>query len=320
MYEFGPEDNVRCWSANGFFWSGNFAMSLGSTLAAGGALVLQPTFAADEALELMAAERVNFPFAWPHQWAQLEGAPNWSRVDLCSMRFVDFKTPVARHPTVSTRWSEPGHAYGNTETFTITTCFPANTPPEVHADSSGVPLPGVTVKIVDPLTGAVVARGERGEICVKGPTLMLGYLGTPLDETLDADGFLRTGDGGYLDDEGRLFWEGRLTDIIKTGGANVSPLEVDEALVQLARASRWRRPSAYRTRPWARSSSPASSRMTVRSWTPSDIRPSFRERLASYKVPRHVLFFRDDEIALTGSAKIKAGDLRQLAVKRLLSR
>ena len=73
-------------------------------------------------------------------------------------------------------------------------------------------------------------RGERGEICVKGPTLMLGYVGTPLDETLDAEGFFHTGDGGYLDDAGRLFWEGRLTDIIKTGGANVSPLEVDEAL------------------------------------------------------------------------------------------
>ena len=64
---------------------------------------------------------------------------------------------------------------------------------------------------------------------------MLGYIGTPLDETLDAEGFFRTGDGGYLDDAGRLFWEGRLTDIIKTGGANVSPLEVDEALVDAFR-------------------------------------------------------------------------------------
>ena len=94
-------------------------------------------------------------------------------------------------------------------------------------------LPGVTLKIVDPLTRQwSIPRGESGEICVKGPTLMLGYIGTPLDETLDAEGFFRTGDGGYLDDAGRLFWEGRLTDIIKTGGANVSPLEVDEALAK----------------------------------------------------------------------------------------
>ena len=101
---FGPDDNIRCWSANGFFWSGNFVMSLGATLAAGGCLVLQPTFAAAEALELMDAERVNYPFAWPHQWAQIEAAPNWLTVDLSSMRFADVKTPIARHPTVTAEW------------------------------------------------------------------------------------------------------------------------------------------------------------------------------------------------------------------------
>jgi fatty-acyl-CoA synthase len=316
MFGFGPDDNVRCWAANGFFWSGNFAQALGSTLAAGGCLVLQPTFDAAEALDLMQSERVNFPCAWPHQWAQLEAAPNWSSVDLSAMRFVDFGTPIARHPTVSTRWFEPGHAYGNTETFTITACFPANTPEEVHAGSSGEPLPGVTVKIVDPLTGTLVARGERGEICVKGPTLMLGYVGTPLTDTLDADGYFHTGDGGYLDDTGRLFWEGRLTDIIKTGGANVSPLEVDEALV------------AYPGVKVARTVGvphDTLGEVVVACIVPHDgagldadeIRTFLRELLASYKVPRHVLFFEEDDIALTGSAKIKSSDLRQLAAGRL---
>ena len=316
MYGFGPEDHVRCWSANGFFWSGNFGMSIGATFAAGGAAVLQPTFAAAEALDLMAAERVNFPFAWPHQWAQLVDAPNWNQVDLSSMRFVDFKTPVARHPTVSTKWFEPGHAYGNTETFTITTCFPANTPPEVHGDSSGEALPGVTVKIVDPLTGAVVARGERGEICVKGPTLMLGYIGIPLDETLDAEGFFRTGDGGYLDDVGRLFWEGRLTDIIKTGGANVSPREVDEALVKH---------TGVKVAQTVGVPHATLGEVVVSCVVPHDgaaleaeeIRTFLRERLASYKVPRHVLFVSTDEIATTGNTKIKSSELRQLAAKRL---
>ncbi|NED59550.1 long-chain fatty acid--CoA ligase, partial [Streptomyces sp. SID10244] len=183
------------------------------------------------ALELMESEKVNFPLAWPHQWAALEAAPNWESVDLSSLRFVDRNTALARHATVSTDYTEPGHAYGNTETFTITTCFAANTPDDVIGGSSGEPLPGNTVKIVDALHGDTVPVGERGEICVKGPTLMLGYLGTPLAETLDDEGFFHTGDGGYLDDSGRLFWEGRLTDIIKTGGANVSPLEVDEVLV-----------------------------------------------------------------------------------------
>ncbi|MBO2447755.1 acyl--CoA ligase [Actinomadura barringtoniae] len=316
MYGVGPDDHVRCWTANGYFWSGNFGMAIGTTLAAGGSLVLQSTFLAAEALDLMEAERVNLPIAWPHQWAQLEAAPNWDEVDLGAMRFVDRETPLARHPTVTARWSEPGHAYGTTETFTITTCFPADTPPEVIAGSSGAALPGVTVKVVDPLTGAVVPRGERGEICVKGPTLMLGYLGVPLDETLDAEGFYRTGDGGSLDDEDRLFWTGRLTDIIKTGGANVSPREVDAALAGHP---------AVKVAHTVGVPHETLGEMVVACVVPRDgattdaeeLRGYLRERLASYKVPRRVLFFREDEITLTGSSKIKSSDLRSLASGRL---
>ena len=316
MYGFSPGDYVRGWTANGFFWSGNFTMVLGSTLASGGALVLQSTFDAAEALELMQAERVNFPFAWPHQWAQLEAAPNWGRVNLSSVRYADFKTPIAHHPTVSGEWYEPGHAYGNTETFTITTGYPANTPPEVHADSFGVALPGVTLKITDPLTGGLVPRGEAGEISVKGPTLMLGYIGTPLDETLDAEGFFPTGDGGYLDGDGRLYWQGRLTDIIKTGGANVSPREVDEALIAH---------SGVKVAQTVGVPHQALGEVVVACVVPHDdaildaeqLVSFLRQRLASYKVPRHVLFFCEDEVALTGNAKIKAGELRELAAKRL---
>jgi fatty-acyl-CoA synthase len=318
MCGFGPDDKLRCWSANGFFWSGNFVMSLGATLAAGGCLVLQSTFDAAEALELMAAERVNYPFAWPHQWAQVEAAPNWLAVDLSSMRFADVKTPIARHPTVSAEWCLPDHAYGNTETFTISTIFESGTPPEMHAESWGVPLPGVTIKIVNPVTGEVIPRGVSGEICVKGPTLMLGYVGTPLDETLDTDGFFPTGDGGYLDEVGRLYWEGRLTDIIKTGGANVSPLEVDEALANHP---------AVKVAKTVGVPHKTLGEVVVACIVPHDgahikaeqIRGYLRERLASYKVPRHVLFFRDDDITLTGSDKIKSGELRELAVKRLPS-
>ena len=316
MYGFSPGDHVRGWTANGFFWSGNFTMVLGSTLASGGALVLQSTFDAAEALELMQAERVNFPFAWPHQWAQLEGAPNWGRVDLSSVRFADFKTPIAHHPTVSGEWYEPGHAYGNTETFTITTGYPANTPPEVHADSFGVALPGVTLKITDPHTGGLVPRGEAGEISVKGPTLMLGYIGTPLDETLDSEGFFPTGDGGHLDDAGRLYWQGRLTDIIKTGGANVSPREVDDALIAY---------SGVKVTQTVGVPHQTLGEVVVSCVVPhhdvildaEQLLAFLRQRLASYKVPRHVLFFGEDEVALTGNAKIKAGELRELAAKRL---
>lgn len=315
IYRF--EGDVRCWTANGLFWSGNFAMAIGGALSTGGSIVLQPTFQAAEALELMAAERVTFPFAWPHQYAQLEEAPNWKRVDLSSLRYVDRACRLARHPTVTTTWSEPNYAYGNTETFTISTAFPANTPDEVVAGSRGEVLPGNTVKIVDPITGAVLPRGEHGEIAVKGPTLMLGYLGVPIDETLDAEGFLRTGDGGHLDEAGRLFWEGRLSDVIKTGGANVSPAEVDAVL------------AAYPGVKVARTVGvphETLGEMVVACVVPfegsaldeTSIRTYLKQRVASYKVPRRVLFFGDEELSLTaGSAKIKLTSLRQLAAERL---
>ncbi|WP_170323740.1 class I adenylate-forming enzyme family protein [Cryptosporangium phraense] len=316
MYGFTPDDLPRCWPANGLFWSGNFGMAIGATFAAGGAIVLQRTFAAAEALELMQAEKVNFPLAWPHQWAQLAGAPNWDSVDLSALRFVDARTALAAHPTVSGTWYEPSHAYGNTETFTLSACYPANTPAEVAGGSSGEPLPGNTFKIVDALSGEVLPRGAPGEICVKGPTLMLGYLGTPLDETLDPDGYFHTGDGGHLDDGGRVFWTGRLTDIIKTGGANVSPLEVDEALVSYP---------GVKVAQTVGVPHDTLGEVVVACVVPHDgssldsekVLAYLREHLAAYKVPRHLLLFRSDEIALTGSAKIKSADLRALAAQRL---
>ena len=304
-------DDVRIWSANGFFWSGNFGMAIGGGLSSGGALVLQPTFQAEEALALMQAEKATMAVAWPHQWAQLEAASNWNDVDLSTLKYVDVKTPLGRHPTVKTTWQEPMAAYGNTETFTISAIYPSGTSDEEIAGSSGKPQPGGVFKIIDPLTGVVVPLGERGEIAVKGPTLMLGYIGTPLDETLDGEGFFRTGDGGYVDEAGRLFWQGRLNDIIKTGGANVSPVEIDSVIINC--------PGVKLTQTVG---VPHESlgEMVVTCVVRQDgarldeaaVRDFARVKLASYKAPRRVLFFSESDLALTGSAKVKTADLRKV--------
>jgi fatty-acyl-CoA synthase len=312
-------DNVgsdaRCWPANGFFWSGVFSMALGVTFTRGGSLVLQPTFAAAEALELIQAEAVSLPMCWPHQWSRLSEAPNWAEVDLRSLRHVDRDSPLGRHPTVCTDWREP-RGYGVTETFTINAGYPASAPREVVGESYGAPLPGNTLAIVDPETGAVMPRGGRGEIAVKGPTLMLGYVGIPIDETLDAQGFFHTGDGGYVDESGLLYWEGRLSDVIKTGGANVSPREVDAVLnshpgIKIAQTVGV---------PHETLGEIVVACAVARDGAALDeasIRGFLKQRLASYKVPRRVLFFREDELELTGSAKVKSGMLRELASRRL---
>ncbi len=306
----------RTWSANGFFWSGNFSMALGGTLGSGGSLVLQRWFDVEEALSLMEAEKASMMLAWPHQWAQLMAASNYESVDLSAMHYIDALTPCAHHTTIETDWREPAQAFGNTETFTLISVFPSGTNEDVAGKSHGIPTAGSTIKIVDPMTGATMPLGERGEIAVKGPTLMLGYLGVPLDETLDGDGFLRTADGGYIDGQGRLFWEGRLNDIIKTGGANVSPLEIDEVI---------------RAHPDVKMVQTVGvpddllGELVVSCIVPVEgarpdagsIRDFAREKLASYKVPRKVLFVAESDLKTTGSAKIKTADLRKLAAERL---
>ena len=313
---YAAREDVRLWSANGFFWSGNFAMAIGGALSSGGSIVLQSTFQPEASLALMEAEKATMAVAWPHQWAQLEAASNWNEVDLSALVYVDPKTPLGRHPTVRTDWQEPMAAYGNTETFTISAIFPSGTPESRIAGSHGEPLPGNVFKIVDPLTGEIVAMGARGEIAVKGPTLMLGYVGVPLDETLDDEGFFRTGDGGYVDETGRLFWEGRLNDIIKTGGANVSPIEIDSILKQCP---------GVKVTQTVGVPHETLGELVVACIVPhlgatldeAAVRAFAKEALASYKIPRRVLFFAEDELRLTGSAKVKTSDLRALVAKRL---
>jgi fatty-acyl-CoA synthase len=308
--------DVRYWTANGFFWSGNFSMVVGGVLSVGGTIVLQRTFEPAEAVSLMEAEKVTFLFAWPHQWEQLLAAPNWESADLSSLQYVDVDSPLAQQATIATSWIEPRHCYGNTETFTLSTAYPAGTTREDARNSHGLPLPDNTIKIVDPLSGRIMPMGERGEIAVKGPTLMLGYLGVPLDETLDDEGFFRTGDGGYLDADGRLFWEGRLNDIIKTGGANVSPLEIDEVILDC--------PGIKVTQtvgvPHDTLGEMVVSCVVLHESASVDeemVRSFARQKLASYKVPRRILFFSDGELQMTGSAKVKTADLRSLAAQRL---
>ena len=310
------ESDVRAWSANGYFWSGNFGMAIGGALSAGGCLVLQSTFQPAEALALMAREKATMAIAWPHQWEQLEAAENWQDVDLSALKYVGAHTPLARHPTVTTDWQEPLAAYGNTETFTISAIFPSGTPEERIAGSHGEPQPGMVFKVVDPFSGETVPMGERGEIAVKGPTLMLGYLGIPLDETLDEEGFFRTGDGGYVDRTGRLFWEGRLNDIIKTGGANVSPVEVDTVLLECPGVK------VAKTVGVAHDSLGELVVACIVKHTNADldeaaVRDFAKQKLASYKVPRRVLFFDEGDLAQTGTAKIKTAELRTTATARI---
>ena len=313
---FAVDADVRTWSANGFFWSGNFCMALGTTFAAGGCLVLQRLFAPGEALKLMQTERVTLPLAWPHQWARLVEDPAYRDSDLSTLTYVGETSPLRAHPTVRTSWQEPVSAYGNTETFTLNTAHKSGTSPELAQGNHGFPLGGNTVRIVDPLTGKVLHRPEVGEIAVRGPTMMLGYLRVPAEDTFDDAGFFRTGDSGFIDDQGRLHWLGRLNDIIKTGGANVSPLEIDAVLLECP---------GVKIAATVGVPHDTLGEIVVACVVPDPgaavdeqrVRSFVSERLSSYKVPRRVVFVQETDLTLTGSNKVKTAPLRELAAQRL---
>src|SRR5262249_40210992 len=117
-------------------------------------------------------------------------------------------------------------------------------------------------------------------------------------------------------EQGRLFWEGRLTDIIKTGGANVSPVEIDGVLATCPGVKIGQTVGVPHD---------TLGEMVVTCVVPqgdavleeAGIREFLKERLGSYKVRRRVLFFRQDELSMTGTAKVKSAALRELAAKRL---
>ena len=309
---FAVDPDVRTWTANGLFWAGNFAMALGTTFAAGGCLILQRYFEPGQSLKLMQDEAVTLPLAWPHQWAALASDPIFLEVDLSGLRYVGATSALRKHPKVKTNWQEPMSAYGTSETLTLSTVHPSGTPAAVVHGNHGVPLPGNTVRVVDPQTGWSLQRGEIGEIAVKGPTLMLGYLRVPREDTFDDEGFYRTGDCGYVDDVGRLHWHGRTGDKIKTGGADVSPLEINETL---------RECPGVKIAETVGVPHRLLGEIVVACVVPqvgatldeARVRAFVSRRLSNYKVPRRVLLVDESDLKLTGSNKVKTDSLRELA-------
>ena len=308
---FELDKDVRTWSANGFFFSGNFAMTFG-TLSVGGCIVLQRFFNPDEALALMEREKVSQILAWPHQEARLMECPGWESADLSSLKYINMDSPMTSHPTINSSWRQ-ANGYGMTETFTFVTGIASS---ENTNNSHGKVLPGNTIRIVDPESGEVLPLGETGEIIVKGPTLTPGYLKMPPEDFLDDEGFIHTADAGYLTEDGYLFWKGRLGDIIKTGGANVSPAEIDAVLDEHP---------AIQTAISVGVAHETLGEIVVacivlregQQLDAGELRSYAKQFLASYKVPREVLFFSEEELPTTGSNKIRRSELRAVATERL---
>jgi fatty-acyl-CoA synthase len=311
---FTPDDRV--YTTYPFFWTAGIAMSLHATLAAGACLLLQETFDAEAALDLIERERASAVHAWPHQGKAMAEHPSVAGRDLSSITKLDSGATLAAAAGIEKDEYGVGASYGLSETFTIASGIRADSPASLRRSTHGRPWPGNLFRIVDPVTGERLDRGEEGEITLKGATFMRGYYKVLPERFLDEDGFFHTQDGGSIDADGYLHWTGRLSNIIKTGGANVSPVEIEQAVAQ--------HPAVKVGIPVG-IGHPTLGEAIVLCVVPvegcsideDEIRAFLRERLAAYKVPRRVLAFGPDELSYTGNQKIQVAPLRERALEKL---
>jgi long-chain acyl-CoA synthetase len=212
-------------------------------LAGGATTILVSEFDAAQVIDLLERERVTNAVFVPTILQMLAAVPGAADRDYSSLRSIAYgaspiTTPVLRAALRTFRCPLFG-VYGLTET----TGGVVQLRPEDHdADgsrqyllrSAGRPLPWVEMRIVDPVDGSECAAGEVGEVWVRAPNVMAGYYNRVAETAaaLTPDGWLRTGDGGYRDEDGYLFLTDRIKDMIVSGGENIYPIEVEEVLSQ----------------------------------------------------------------------------------------
>ena len=190
--------------------------------------------------------------------------------------------------------------------------------PEKLRGSFGRSVPGVQHKVVDPVTGQTLGPGEFGEICVRGYSVMQGLYKVEREEAFDADGYYHTGDAGFFDAEGHLFFKGRLGEMIKTGGANVAPREIELLLATMPEVL-----AAHAVGlPHKERGENVALAVVLREGAKLDsaaLHARLKEELSAYKLPRHYFFVSSGEIPMTDSGKLDRRRLRDALAKLLAS-
>jgi long-chain acyl-CoA synthetase len=205
-------------------------------IAKGAEIIIMPRFALDDALRLIDRTRPTVMPGVPTLFNAIMNHPKVRSFDLSSLKFclsggAPLPVEVKQQFEAATGCTVV-EGYGLSETSPVVTCNPLEGP--VKAGSIGLPLPGTIISLRDlgdPTKEVPV--GEKGEICIKGPQVMLGYYKRPA-ETADqtVGGFLRTGDVARMDAEGFLFIEDRIKDLIISSGFNVYPRRIEEAIYE----------------------------------------------------------------------------------------
>ena len=301
-----------------------FGMVLGNlACTTHGACIVVPAEAFDPlaTLATVQEERCTSLYGVPTMFiAELEH-PEFGRFDLSSLRtgiMAGSPCPVEVMKKVQTTMSMPEVTicYGMTETSPVSTQSRTDDPLEKRVGTVGPVHPHVEIKVVDPVTNRVVPRGEPGELCSRGYIVMIGYWNNPAAtaEAIDAGRWMHTGDLATMDDGGYLNIVGRIKDMIIRGGENIYPREVEEYLYShpdVADVQVIGIPSeryGEEVMAWIRLREGASV-------TGDDLDAYCRNRIATYKIPRHWKFV--DGFPMTVTGKVQKFRMREIAIEEL---
>ncbi len=215
-----------------------FAMTVGMNfgLAVGAELFLLPRFELEQVLKTITRKRPTLFPGVPTIYTALNGAAEQGAWDLSSIKVcISGGAPLPVEVRARFEQLTGCHlveGYGLTESAPVATCNPLGG--AVKAGSVGIPMPGTSIEVRSPLDPAIrMEQGEKGEICIRGPQVMAGYWNRPEDTAaVMFDGALRTGDIGYIDEDGYIFLVDRIKDVIISGGYNIYPRVIEEALYQ----------------------------------------------------------------------------------------
>jgi acyl-CoA synthetase (AMP-forming)/AMP-acid ligase II len=181
--------------------------------------------------------------------------------------------------------------------------------PEKRRGSFGRPVPGFEARVARPDDGALCSPGEVGELWFRGPFLMEGYVGRERHETFDRDDWFHTGDLVTVDEDRFFYFRGRNSDMIKTAGANVSPREVEAAILEVSGLAAH---VIGVDDPERGQVVAALIRAPQEGVDLEGLRVQLRQLLSAYKVPKRMLAVPDDAVPMMSSGKLDLRALREM--------
>jgi len=307
----------RVWLGSPLFYGLGATNAMPVTLTHGATLVLQGNFEPGLAIQTITQTRATTYYGTGNMTRAILDHPDFSLARIGSLRKGNAGTMAEykRMTLVEMGIHQACPAYGLTESYGNATVGEADDPLEVKLHTSGRPLPGMEMRIVDPVTQAPMGAGEVGLVLLRGYTTP-GYHNNPEEnrKALHADGFFDTGDLGSLDGEGRFVFHARLKEVIKSGGINVSPTEVEQLLA---------RHPHVRDAHVVGVAHPVRGEMIVafvdadREVPAQGLQAHVKGLAAAFKVPHHILFRTEQQLPRLASGKVSKARLAQDAREEL---